>query len=362
MQDGESRRRRIVRRLLAWYRQERRDLPWRRSRDPYAIWLSEVMLQQTRVETVLDYWTPFLRKFPSVEKLAEADVDEVLKLWEGLGYYGRARSLHACARRVVADWKGRFPRTVDELLGLPGIGPYTAGAVASIAFDRPSPAVDGNVFRVLSRLFAIEDRVDESPGKARIWELATELVPRSRPGDWTQALMELGALVCLPKGARCEPCPLRTLCLAHERGLVDELPRKGARKATPLRHEAWAVFMDEGALLMRRRADRGLLAGLWELPAVALPDPRKARKVLEKGMEELLGCPFRCGRILGKIEQVYSHFRLSVSLYPVQQGGVAQTEAEGLRWIRPDALAEITIHGAVGKALALLGFSAPPPK
>ena len=233
--------------LLRWYRRHRRALPWRGTRDPYRVWVSEIMLQQTRVETVRDYYRRWLREFPTLAALARAPVTRVLKLWEGLGYYSRPRNLHRAARQI----RGRVPETVAELQQLPGIGRYTAGAIASIAFGQRAPVVDGNVARVFTRVFARTDRH---------WELAEVLLPARNCGDFNQALMELGALVCLPVQPRCEKCPLRNVC---RRG---QLP---ARRRSPLRRVTESVLFVQcqGQIWLRQRPAQGLLAGLWELPA-----------------------------------------------------------------------------------------------
>src|ERR1700678_2232545 len=213
--------------LLAWYVAERRDLPWRRTRDPYAVWLSETMLQQTRVDTVIPYFQAFIRAYPTLDDLARAPEQGVLSLWSGLGYYRRARLLHAAARRVAAEHGGRLPSEVAELRTLEGIGAYTAGAIASIAFKRRAALVDGNVARVLARLFAVEQDVKSAAGAAHMWRLAEDLLPDGDrdPGDWNQSLMELGATVCVPREPKCDACPVRDLCLARERGIAGRLPR-----------------------------------------------------------------------------------------------------------------------------------------
>src|SRR6185503_9991928 len=216
--------------LVGWYRGARRDLPWRRTRDPYAIWVSEVMLQQTRVTVVVPYWQRWMARFPSPAALAGAPLDDVLAAWSGLGYYGRARNLHRGAREVVARYGGRLPDSAGELRTLPGIGRYTAGAIASMAFDRQEPLVDGNVARVLARVFAVEEDVKSAAGQNRLWQLAADLVPSEAPGDFNQALMELGATLCAPAAPRCAGCPLAADCRAHREGRTDELPRLPARR------------------------------------------------------------------------------------------------------------------------------------
>ncbi|MDR0896783.1 MAG: A/G-specific adenine glycosylase [Oscillospiraceae bacterium] len=250
--------------LLIWYDQTRRDLPWRRTGDPYAIWVSEIMLQQTRAETVIGYWMRFLSRFPTVQALAASDEQDVLKAWEGLGYYSRARNLRRCAQAICAEHNGQFPRTADELAALPGIGAYTAGAVASIAFGERTPAVDGNVERVVSRLIGIREDVGIPSVKRRLRTEAAALVPADRPGDFNQAMMELGARVCQPI-PRCENCPVHAFCDAFEAGDADALPVK-QRKAPPkvLAVGVALVFCGKRVLVYRR--EESLLNGVWCFP------------------------------------------------------------------------------------------------
>ena len=252
--------------LLRWYEANRRDLPWRRDITPYSVWVSEIMLQQTRIEAARGYYERFLRAFPTVEDLAAADEETVLKAWEGLGYYSRARNLHKCARLLVSERGGRFPRKAEELRRLPGIGDYTAGAVASIAFGEPEPAVDGNVLRVLSRLTCCGESVGDAGVKARFREELRAIYPAGRCGEFTSALMELGETVCVPGTPGCGACPLAPLCAAHRRGEETRYPVLPA--ARPRRVEARRVLLlvcgDRTAL--RKRPDKGLLAGLWEFP------------------------------------------------------------------------------------------------
>src|SRR5262245_47343046 len=260
----------LQRALGRWYRRERRDLPWRRTRDPYAIWISEAMLQQTRVEAVIPRYEAFLARLPDVAALAAAGEDAVLALWSGLGYYARARALRDAARAIVQRHAGVLPRTRSAWLDLPGVGPYTAGAVLSIAFSASEPLVDGNVQRVLARLFALEDRQGSRALSERCWALARELVPDGRdgldPGDWNQALMELGARLCTPRAPRCADCPLRDRCQAFELGRVAELPRARARREPlDVRLEILVVRSREEFLFVRRPA-AGRMAGLFEFP------------------------------------------------------------------------------------------------
>lgn len=262
--------------LLKWYDVHKRDLPWRRSRNPYYIWISEVMLQQTRVETVIPYYHRFVEQFPTVEALADAPEEQVLKAWEGLGYYSRARNLQAAVREVKESYGGRVPDTQEEISSLKGVGPYTAGAVLSIAYNKPEPAVDGNVMRVLSRYFCLRDDIAKPSTRVGMEKLARELIPEGRAGDFNQALMELGATVCTPKSPHCLTCPVMEPCEGRLEGAVDELPVK--TKAKPPRPERRAAAFIEsggteaGRFLARQRPKEGLLANMWELPHVLLPE------------------------------------------------------------------------------------------
>jgi A/G-specific adenine glycosylase len=260
--------------LLDWYRKARRDLPWRRTRDPYAIWISETMLQQTRSETVLRFYEPFLRRFPTPRALARARESSVLARWSGLGYYARARNLHRAAREIVARHDGELPRDPAALAALPGVGRYTVGAVASIAFGVPLPVVDGNVARVLARFFAIERPLRS--GDAELWELATSLVPADAAGDWNQALMELGATLCKPREPRCDDCPVKSACRARRRGIAAALPRLPRRRPLRAVRRAVAAIESEGRYLLVRRDEGRLLRGLWEFPGVEVADDAEA--------------------------------------------------------------------------------------
>lgn len=253
--------------LLPWFAENRRDLPWRKDRQPYHIWLSEIMLQQTRVEAVREYYARFLKRFPSIPELAAAEEDELLKLWEGLGYYSRARNLQKAAKIICKEYAGEFPRDYDQILSLPGIGAYTAGAISSICFEQPTAAVDGNVLRVLSRFLASDAPITDEKTKKQFAKELSDVYPQGHCGDFTQALMELGATVCIPNGApMCEECPLQNLCRANLQAIQQRYPVKAAKK--PRRHEKRTVFILRCGekLAVCKRPAKGLLAGLWQLP------------------------------------------------------------------------------------------------
>ncbi|MDQ8732997.1 A/G-specific adenine glycosylase [Paenibacillus sp. LHD-38] len=275
--------------LLNWYRLIKRDLPWRLNRDPYRVWVSEIMLQQTRVDTVIPYYNQFMSKFPTVRALAEAPETEVLKSWEGLGYYSRARNLQAGAKEVVARYGGIVPDDKASVAGLKGVGPYTSGAIMSIAFNRPEPAVDGNVMRVLSRYFCLEDDIAKASTRVGIEKLAASIIPEGAAGDFNQALMELGALVCTPKSPSCLPCPVMEHCAARLAGRETELPIKTKAKPPRPEYRAAAIVVGSGVnagkVLVRQRPDTGLLAQMWELPHLLLP-PDKTEWLAESAPKE----------------------------------------------------------------------------
>jgi A/G-specific adenine glycosylase len=354
MSGGQARRTRAVQvKLLAWYARHRRDLPWRRTRDPYAIWLSEVMLQQTRVDTVIPYYERFLATYPSVHALAEAPLDNVLGLWSGLGYYRRARMLHAGAEEVVRERKGVFPTSAAELLTLPGVGRYTAGAVASIAWGEPVPVVDGNVTRVLSRIFAVDADLQTGKGTKRMWDLAESLVVREEPSSWNQALMELGALTCLPKTPRCTVCPVRSECQARSQGLVDELPRTRARKPPLALHRVGFVLRSEQGILVARRVADGLFGGMWEPPHLDDPGPR--------AREALLAAAGPGVRRAGAVTHVLSHRRIEMDVYAGKgrRALIARLRAapdyDTSGWVPERELGERALTSLARKVLGLAG-------
>jgi A/G-specific adenine glycosylase len=331
-------------RLLAWYAATRRDLPWRRTRDPYAIWLSEVMLQQTRVETVIPYYERFMARFPTVHALADAPVGDVLSMWSGLGYYRRARMLHAAAQQVASELGGAFPASAEGLVQIKGIGRYTAGAVASIAFDAPAALVDGNVARVFARIFAIEDDVRATAGLARVWALADALVPARDPGAWNQALMELGATVCVPREPRCLVGPVHAQCEGRARGLERDLPRLKP-KAKPLLQRRFAVVASRGdaVLLGRRRADLRF-GGMWEPPSFDRAGDREADDAAIARFEAMLGARITGAERGGEITHVLSHRRME---FVVLKGALARAPAAARTAEEYDAF-ELVDRAALG--------------
>lgn len=317
--------------LLAWYDAERRDLPWRargrRRQDPYRVWLSEIMLQQTTVKAVIPFYEKFVQRWPAVGDLAAAPLDDVLAMWAGLGYYTRARNLHACAVAVAARPDGQFPRTEAELLELPGIGPYTAAAIAAIAFGHPATPVDGNIERVVSRLFAVTHPL---PGaKREIKRLAATLTPAKRAGDHAQAMMDLGATVCMPRRPSCLMCPLQQDCHAHARGIAETLPRKAVKAQRPVRYgTAFMVLREDGAVLLRKRPAMGLLGGMLEVPSTDWAD------VLMPADMAMAGAPVRTEwwTVPGGVVHIFTHFRLELQVVRA----IVPTDAVLTFWAEPE--------------------------
>ncbi|ABO65850.1 A/G-specific adenine DNA glycosylase [Geobacillus thermodenitrificans NG80-2] len=301
--------------LLDWFARERRDLPWRQDRDPYKVWVSEVMLQQTRVETVIPYFEKFIRQFPTLEALADADEDEVLKAWEGLGYYSRVRNLHAAVKEVKERYGGKVPDNPDEFSKLKGVGPYTVGAVLSLAYGVPEPAVDGNVMRVLSRLFLVTDDIAKASTRKRFEQIVREIMAYEQPGAFNEALIELGALVCTPRRPSCLLCPVQAHCRAFAEGVPEELPvktKKTAVKQVPL---AVAVLTDqEGRILIRKRDHTGLLANLWEFPSCEMKGEGE-KENLERAFLNEQGLDVKLGEPIVSFDHVFSHLVWKLTVF-----------------------------------------------
>lgn len=306
---------RIAQRLIAWQRLHgRHGLPWQQTRDPYRVWLSEIMLQQTQVAAVIDYYTRFLKKFPTVKKLAQATTPEVMAQWAGLGYYARARNLHACAQRVVNDWGGNFPETADELVTLPGIGPSTAAAIAAFCFGERSAILDGNVKRVIARHAGIEGDPSTRAVEQQLWSVAREQLPSSRVcqndlsamATYTQGLMDLGATLCTRSGPRCQDCPIRSDCVAHREGRTDELPTARARKVLPERTVGMLIAYQAGHVLLEERPQSGIWGGLWSLPEFDATAP-STDVCASLGLQ-----PLKAERLPAFLH-VFTHYRLTIA-------------------------------------------------
>lgn len=347
----------FARQLLAWFERHARDLPWRRRRTPYRVWLAEIMLQQTQVETVIPYYERFLARFPTVESLARAPLADVLKLWEGLGYYARARNLHAAAWQIVDGYGGQIPDTFEALLELPGVGLYTAGAVASIAFGRAVLAVDGNVRRVLSRAFEVREDVTRSATQRQLRELAADLLPRERPGLFNEALMELGAVVCTPRNPRCDECPLNEYCRARALDVVDALPVKRKRAPTPHYQVAAAVTTRaDGRVLLAQRNTDDMLGGMWEFPGGKREDGETLPECLVREMREELDVTVEVGERLTVVEHAYTHFRMTLHAFRCRllDGEPRCLDCADFRWALPAEMAEFPMSVADRKVMQTL--------
>jgi A/G-specific adenine glycosylase len=340
-------------RLLRWYRRRRRDLPWRRSGEPYAIWVAEIMLQQTQVATVLPYYARFLGRFPDAAALARAREEDVLAAWSGLGYYRRARALHRAARLVMERHGGRLPAAVAELRELPGVGRYTAGAIASIAFGHPEPALDGNVRRVLSRLLGRSGRRGGGPaGDGRLWRLAAALVRGPHPGDLNQALMELGALVCTPRQPRCAACPLRHVCRARAAGDPEAYPRPRAAGPTATARVAVAWLLRGERLLLVRPQPGNPFRGSWELPAVSLDGAEPAGAALCRGLVRAHGLEVAAGQPLCRLAHTIVRRRLLVEVFRCRLRRARPAGRPGRRWTPVEGLDSLAVSGATLKIAA----------
>lgn len=303
--------------LISWYEREKRDLPWRKDRDPYKIWVSEIMLQQTRVDTVIPYFNNFLKKFPTLKHLSEADEDTVLKAWEGLGYYSRVRNLHSAVKEVQEKYGGVVPNTREEIRALKGVGPYTAGAILSIAYGIPEPAVDGNVMRVLSRILLIREDIAK-PSTRKIFEQAVrEMISHENPSAFNQALMEMGALICTPTSPACLLCPVQKFCHAFSEGVQSELPVKTkGKKQRRVSLSAFILTDETGKTVIQKRPDEGLLAGLWEFPTVEQEYPLIYEKSeFSPVLREKSGIDALVERKAGHINHVFSHLVWDIDVY-----------------------------------------------
>lgn len=313
--------------LITWYQENKRDLPWRKDQDPYKVWVSEIMLQQTKVDTVIPYFYRFMEQFPTVYELAKADEQTVLKAWEGLGYYSRARNLQTAVKEVVAEYEGNVPSDPKKLGALKGIGPYTKGAILSIAFQLPEPAVDGNVMRVISRVLMLEEDIAQTSTKKHIEQLIREMISKEDPSSFNQGLMELGALVCTPKSPMCPLCPIKEHCRAFSAGVAEELPIKSkAKKQKPVPYVALLITNEHNQVVIEQRSEKGLLANLWQFPMVPIN---------EIGMDHLVtwlfaeyGLAISVKEKKGKLKHVFSHLIWQIDIYAAE---TTQTAVEDKR-------------------------------
>jgi len=351
-----SKKSRLVPILLDWFSKNARDLPWRRTRDPYAIWVSEIMLQQTQVKTVVPYWKRWMRELPSIKPAADASPDKIHKLWEGLGYYTRARNLQKAAQQIMAGHGGRFPQNFDDVLALPGIGRYTAGAICSIAFNQPVPILDGNVIRVLTRIFGIGENPREKKTNAKLWRLAEELVKHSplSCSHLNQSLMELGALVCTPRQPKCPDCPVKNLCVAFGKNRVEQLPNLGKRKAATARRFAAFAVERNGRFLVRQRPAGVVNAHLWEFPNVEILNGKFNPKFMAKS---ILGVTAPDIKPFCTVKHSITRYRITLEAFHANLGGNGSAKSKILRtrgacpsgtetWLTPGQMRRLAFSAA----------------
>ncbi|PFP23548.1 A/G-specific adenine glycosylase [Bacillus sp. AFS073361] len=340
--------------LITWFKHEQRDLPWRKDQDPYKIWVSEIMLQQTRVDTVIPYFNRFIEWFPTIEDLAEAEEDKVLKAWEGLGYYSRVRNLQSAVKEVNEKYSGIVPNTPEQIAGLKGVGPYTAGAILSIAYGIPEPAVDGNVMRVFSRVLSIWEDIAKSSSRKIFEKAVRELISHDDPSAFNQALMELGALICTPTSPSCLLCPVREHCQAFEEGVQNELPIKTKKTKTRDVQLAAAILLNgDGMVLIHKRPATGLLANLWEFPNVEIHHPlQNDREQISELFEQSLKIKVKLEKIIGQLEHVFSHLVWNINVYT----GVFQSdfqESDEWKFVSLEEMKEFAFPVSYQKMLKL---------
>lgn len=329
--------RNIVKPVVAWFREHKRDLPWRKNPDAYRIWVSEIMLQQTRVEAVKPYYERFLKELPTVRELAQAQEDKLLKLWEGLGYYNRVRNMQKAAQQIMVDYQGRFPETYEEIRGLKGIGNYTAGAISAFAYGLPKPAVDGNVLRVVSRLTGSFEDIMKQSVRKKMEDALEQVIPEDAAGDFNQGLIELGAIVCVPNGEpKCRECPVAGFCEARKRGVIAEIPVKSKGKARKIEERTVFVFRDGRQIAIRKRPSKGLLAGLYEFPS----EPgRMSMEDAAAYSKEIGLAPIRI-RELGEAKHIFSHIEWHMTGYEILVDELEKTNRRGFLFIRPEEIEE----------------------
>ncbi|HLA86315.1 MAG TPA: A/G-specific adenine glycosylase [Thermoguttaceae bacterium] len=350
-------RRPFRQRLLRWYAKHARDLPWRRSRDPYRVWISEIMLQQTQVATVKSYFERFVRAFPTVQALARAEERRVLRLWEGLGYYRRARQMHEAARAIVQRHGGRFPTDSESVRALPGVGRYTAGAILSIALDAREPILEANTIRLFCRLLAYDGPPHAKEGQAVLWAMAEWILPRHNVGRFNQALMELGSEVCRNRSPGCASCPVEVLCEARRRGLQTQLPRPKPKPLMEDRHEAAVLVRRRGRVLLVQCPEGGRWAGLWDFPRFEMTAEHESgrRDELVRRVHETTGLVIALGRRLTTLHHGVTRFRITLDCYEASctAGRLRNREDQAMRWVAPDELAEYPLS-TTGRTLSRL--------
>ncbi|OLO28213.1 A/G-specific adenine glycosylase [Alkalihalophilus pseudofirmus] len=326
--------------LVNWFEEHKRDLPWRKTRDPYRIWVSEIMLQQTRVDTVIPYYNNFIQKFPTLQDLAFAEEQEILKAWEGLGYYSRVRNLQAAVREVAEEYGGKVPDTKEKISQLKGVGPYTAGAVLSIAYNKPEPAVDGNVMRVISRVLLIEEDIGKVKTRTIFERALSKMISKQKPSEFNQGLMELGALVCTPKSPGCLLCPVREYCRAYHAGKEKSLPIKEKKTKVKAKDMAAIVLRNNtGEVLIERRPETGLLAKLWQFPNIeTIKDAKQQHESLREYLKTEYAMTVEVGEIVQKVEHVFSHLIWSISVYEGTILSEKPIDNDNIRWVNENSI------------------------
>ncbi|MBL7161094.1 MAG: A/G-specific adenine glycosylase [Anaerolineales bacterium] len=343
----------FIEQLLNWYAENARDLPWRGLADPYAIWVSEIMLQQTRVETVIPYFERWMERFPDIRVLAEASQQDVLNLWEGLGYYSRVRNLHRAAQIVVDQHHGELPADVQSLKSLPGIGSYTAAAIASIVFGLNEAALDGNIRRVLACLFDVSEPLGSSEGERRLWDLAREHLPPGQAEEYNQALMELGATICTPRAPKCDLCPVSEICKARQLGVQAQRPVRKKKAGIPHHTVTAAVIHRNGHVLIAQRPEGGLLGGMWEFPGGKTEPGETLKACLKREICEELGVDIEVGEPLGIFQHAYTHFRITLHAFrsTLLAGEPQLLDHTDIYWARPSELSDYPM-GKIDRQIA----------
>jgi len=343
---------RFQKNLLDWYKNNARLLPWRKGKNPYYIWISEIMLQQTRVNTVKNYFTPFIERFPTIQDLASAEPTEILCYWQGLGYYRRALNIVKTAKIINRDYQGSFPIHYQEILSLPGIGPYTAGAIASISFNQAVPAIDGNVKRIISRIFFLIEDINHNDAIKKINEKINQLIPEQRPGDFNQALMEIGATICTPRRPDCQKCPVKNDCMAALKMKQDSLPIKSKKKTPKPMIMEIAIVKKDNKLLLVKRTDEGLLADMWGLPAIESPSSFPNGKLIQKQVEKQYGLKVRGKPLfIKKLNHIFTHRIWKIYIFLISTENNQISQLPNIFWSNKEELENFPIPQAFQKCL-----------
>jgi A/G-specific adenine glycosylase len=349
-------RREIQEKLVQWFEENQRDLPWRKAYDPYQVWISEIMLQQTQVKTALPYFDRWMKALPDIRSVANAKEEKILKLWEGLGYYSRARNLQKAAKIIVEKHGGLFPDRFADILELPGIGRYSAGAIASIGFNQDFPVVDGNVIRVLARLFSFEENTRLPKNVERFWKWAEELIPAGKARYFNQGMMELGALICAPNNPKCVQCPLNKECAAHRNGTAENLPNRGESQKLISIRVTCAVIRNKGKIFIQKRPSHGLMGGLWEFPGGKAEKGETELKAIKREIKEELGITLRNIKKIDRIRHGYTKFDVDLHCFSADlgPGTLRLTAATEGKWVSPSALKKFPFPAADRKLIQKL--------